>query len=90
MINIKSYCGECSGDYCVDSNNKNGGEKVGGKSYCNDHNRNNNGKHGNDQSVYKLCDHNELVFLCDCDSVQGLFTNSFILHILNQNNSHIL
>ncbi len=51
MINTKSYCGDCSGDYSVDSNNKNGGKKVGKKWYCDNYSRNNNGKNGNDQSV---------------------------------------
>ncbi len=29
MMNIKSYCVECRGDYSVDNNNENGWEKVG-------------------------------------------------------------
>ncbi len=37
MMNIKSYCAECRGDYSVDNNNENetenGGEKVGRKLY---------------------------------------------------------
>ncbi len=48
----------------MDSNNKNGGGKVWGKSYCNDHNRNNNGKHGNDQSV-TICSGSNLITKCD-------------------------